>query len=280
MVKQWRTKSLDQMFEQCKLEIPIEFADGGITFSKSYFYTNIPPFVHMKVKQEGLCPMHHTGRCYHNEFVKKRNMWHNRCTCTCLFCSTNGCDHGKSPDRGACSFFTCKRCANIRCPREWTHTFTQWVRPVQRKREGGGLYWENLGEHSSRQEFLQLMVDEMSAYMQHDEHNEWHKHQMGILLNNFKLGHVIVKCDFIQNIVHSRGQEVSSAWFGKRQTQFLSFVVWYTKQNANGSVSKYKSFYDYLSCYLKHNSLFFQKCLIHLLTHLRDEVKTPLRKVY
>jgi hypothetical protein len=278
-VTHWRTSSLNKMYERCKLEVPSQLGKDDLSFSKSYFYNNIPPYVRMKRHQEGLCPMHSTGHAYHKEMLRKRDQWHDKCTCKCNFCLPTGCNHGKAPADGECSKFTCTRCAGVHCPRESNKTFTEWTYPVQKKRDGGGLYWENVAEHGTRQEFSNVVREEMKAFVQHDTHNIWHKKQMAKLLNELPVGEVVVKCDYIQNINHSRGRETSSAYYGKRQTQFLSMVVWYNKVNADGSVTKYKAYYDYLSSYLKHNSLFFQKSMLHLLTHLRDEVGVDIKKV-
>lgn len=98
-------------------------------------------------------------------------------------------------------------------------------------------------------------------------------------MSKMRLGDVIVKADYIQNISHSRGKETSSSYFGKHQSQFLSLVVWYNKKNSDGTVTKYKAHFDYISSYLNHNSIFFQKAMLHLLTHLRTELRVPIKKV-
>ena len=90
---------------------------------------------------------------------------------------------------------------------------------------------------------------------------------------------IALKCDFIQNIVHSRGRETAQSYYGKRQSQFLSFVAWCYTEELDGRLSLQKLNFDYLSSFLKHNSLFFQKCLLHLLVHLRDSLGVEFRKV-
>lgn len=126
---------------------------------------------------------------------------------------------------------------------------------------------------------MKTVKKEMSSFVSHDNHVNYHKKQMEILLENLSYGEIVIKCDFIQNIVHSRGRETSSSYYGKRQTQLLSCVIWYIQRHPNGTDKKRKIFVDYLSSYLKHNSLYFQKCLVHLLTYLRDNLKVYFDKV-
>ena len=65
-------------------------------------------------------------------------------------------------------------------------------------------------------------------------------------MENLPRNQVLIKADFIQNIAHSRGRETSQAYYGKRQTQFLCFVVWYWVCR-NGVWEKHKQYYDFLS---------------------------------
>jgi hypothetical protein len=69
--------------------------------------------------------------------------------------------------------------------------------------------------------------------------------------------------------VYSRGQETSQTYYEKYQTQFLSFVTWYYTFE-NSEWTKYKLYINYLSAYLKHNSLYFHKYIHHLLEYLAD----------
>lgn len=131
----------------------------------------------------------------------------------------------------------------------------------------------------TRKQMMKTMKKEMGAFAAHTKHVIYHKEQLMRLHDNFPHDSIIVKCDFIQNILHGRGRETSQAYFNKRQSQFLSFVVWYWKETTPGTWEKHKLYLDYLSSYLAHNSLYFQKCLRHLLEHLRDEVGINFRKV-
>lgn len=275
-VVHWRTDSIPSMFERCKLEVQERF---GESMSQSFFYACIPPFVRMKKHQDGLCPIHHTGLSMEKELTRIRARWHTNCTCSCLFCREDGCDHGNNPTEGGkCSFFTCERCRQEQCAREWSSVPTVWNLPVQERRKGGGLYWVNEEFKGKRRECMELMQREVLAFNKHHRHALFHKNQMRYLLENFGEDEVVISCDFIQNIVHTRGRETSQSYYGKRQTQFLTFTIWYYAEE-EGEMKQQKLHVDYLSSYLKHNSLFFQKCFTHLLTHLRDEVGLTFRKV-
>ena len=59
----------------------------------------------------------------------------------------------------------------------------------------------------------------------------------------------------------------------------LTFAVWYQEKRADGTVAKRKMYFDYLSSYLKHNSLYFQKCMVHLLKYLKEVLHIPYNKV-
>lgn len=130
----------------------------------------------------------------------------------------------------------------------------------------------------TRAQYMSAMHKEMEQHVAHDSHVIYHKEQIRALLENFKQNEIVIKADFIQNISHIRGRETSASFYSKRQTQFLSFVIWY-KVKENNVVKTKKIFVDYLSSYLKHNSLFFSKCVTHLLTYLRDQKNITFNKV-
>lgn len=123
---------------------------------------------------------------------------------------------------------------------------------------------------------MKLMKEKLRVFSIHDDHVIYHKQQMEALKDNLPVGNIIVKADFIQNILHQRGRETASSHFGKRQTQLLVFCVWFRSPDT-GVVQR--RFYDYLSSYLAHNSLFFQKCVRNLLNYLIDEEELEFTKV-
>lgn len=272
----WRTDTLDSMFQCCRVEVAHKF--NGTRFQKSYFYKCIPKFVRPKKRQEGLCPQHHTGYELYKELIRKRNIWHADCACTCLYCSPTGCNHGKSPLHGLCSRFTCIRCKYTRCKKDWCAVQTNWRSPVQKTRLGGGLYWFDEEHQATRAQMMLSFKAEMIAFNKHQDHVEHHRAQKAALFDKFTADEIIIQTDFIQNISHMRGRETSQSYYGKRQTQFLSFVVWYWIR-VDDKHQKRKLHVDYMSNYLNHNSLFFQKCFVHLLTYLTDELDVYYEKV-
>lgn len=127
---------------------------------------------------------------------------------------------------------------------------------------------------------MATMKQEMEFFVAHHHHVTHHKEQTRILLRDFGNDEVVIKADFIQNIVHMRGVETQQAYFGKRQTQFLCFVVWYRcKVDGTDIWECKKQYFDYLSSYLAHNSLYFQKCCYHLLIYIREELGVNVRRV-
>lgn len=278
-VVHWRTETFAVMYKRCRAAAATRFGVAG-NFGSTFFFKQFPPYVKMRKKQDGLCPLHHTGISLRKEFEKKRGIWHRECVCQCVFCSHTGCNHGKNPsDGGVCSLFTCTKCKESDCPLDGSSQRTHWHRPVQIKRPGGGLYWTNELYTGRRIDLLETMQKEMEFFVEHDRHNIYHKDQMDQLLENFHENTIIIKADFIQNIVHGRGQETSQSYYGKRQTQFLCFVVWYKTRDDDGNVKLNKLYVDYLSSYLKHNSLYFQKCVLHLLNYLRQDMELDFSRV-
>lgn len=278
-VVHWKTDTYRHMYTRCRLAAKAHFKHQFEDFKFTYFYRQVPSFVRQKDPQDGLCPYYHTAIELELEFNRKRKIWHKRCFCTCDFCSPIGCDHGKSPLEGICARQTCICCSGSKCPLEWNNTQTIWNVPAQIKRKGGGLYWINEPHTGSQKTMLKDMISEMKFFVEHDEHVEYHKDQIAHLLEHFGNYEVVIKADFIQNIVHNRGREISSAHYGKRQSQFLSFVIWYRTQAADGTWTVKKRFVDYISSYLNHNSLFFQKCTYHLLTYMRQKWGLRFQKV-
>lgn len=162
---------------------------------------------------------------------------------------------------------------------ERTDDTTVWKRPVQKKAgKGGGVNWVNEAMHGSRSAYLKAMQKEMKAHVAHEKHVQHHKKQVADLIDRLTEGEIVIQSDFIQNISHGRGKETSSSYFAKRQTTLLSMVVWYKHRVGNQIVLR-KEYVDYLSSYLRHNSLYFQKSMTHLMTYLRETLGINFKKV-
>lgn len=278
----WRDKTIQEMFESCKLSIA-----HGEELHKTYFYNLIPKFIKKAKKKDGLCPYHMSAHHWASELEKKRIKWHmlqkpqKRCGCTCVFCTQ--CSHRKTPSEGGrCSINTCTQCSGVKYPAEWKDDKNcVWYTSSLAKRGGGGMHWVDTEHKGTRREMMEAYTKEMESFHQHDKRCEWVKEQVNWLKKNLPVGNVLIRGDFIQNIVHSRRTESASAYYGKRQTQLLTFVVWYHDVTSTEDKPVIKMCYmDYLSGYLKHTSLFFQKCFIHLVKFLKTFVPENFTKVY
>lgn len=281
----WRDVSLQSLFDKCKLEIK-----NGALLKKTYFIGLIPPYVKKATLQEGLCPIHMRGRNFGNELEAKRKAWHfpseRICICTCIFCSSIGCNHGKNPDRSidpnaSCNLNNCNRCKYNKCPVDWKSDFsTSWYITSLELRKGGGQQWIDTKFTGSREDLMKQWKEEMDAFNAHHTKAEKIKKLVNWLKKNLPLKSILIKGDFIQNIVHKRGRESSTAYYNKRQTQLLTFVIWYHDKDSTAAKPNIKRLnVNYLSGYLKHTSLFFQKCFAHLIRYLKDILPCVFDKV-
>lgn len=209
----WRDDTLSSLWKRCLSD---SIRDNERAMSRTFFIRCVPSFVRLRKKQDGLCPVHYTAHAMIKECGRKRAVWHRFCTCNCAFCADDGCAHGKRPLDGKCNEFTCTRCKEIKCPREHCSIQSYWVRPIQLRRKGGGLYWLNQQEIDTRANLMSSMIQEMEAFHTHAEHVNFSKQQLRVLRTNFRQEDIVVQADFIQNIVHSRGRETSQSYYGKR----------------------------------------------------------------
>ena len=135
--------------------------------------------------------------------------------------------------------------------------------------------------YGKHQVSIKVSKMEILSFSTHEKHYSWSKLQSDILKKSLPLDSIIVKADFIKNIVHQRGAEVSNAYYNKRQSQLLTFVVWHHEPGSsmvNKLISKKN--YDFLSSYLTHSSLFFQKCFDSLISLLINDLPVKFKKVY
>lgn len=280
-VVHWRESSIRNLFYRCKAEVPL-----GHLLHKTYFYETIPPYVKLAKLKDGLCPIHLNAHYLMKELLKCRKKWHQNCTCTCEFCSIDGCNHGSNPDisnnpNANCAFRTCPRCKPIKCRLEWHDVKTVWYTTSLQDRAGGGQHWIDEPHNTSRITLMRYWRQQMREFETHNSKNELIKDVLFHLKHNLPLGHVLIKGDFIQNFVHQRNAESAESHYNRRQTQLLVFVVWYhsplsTKQKP---VIK-KITVAYLSGFLRHSSLFFQKCFIHLNIWIRELISYHIEKVF
>ena len=128
---------------------------------------------------------------------------------------------------------------------------------------------------------MKYAQDEFASFKKHEILVSWIQSKISWLKENLPFGHVLIKSDFIQNISHSRGAEAVASYYNKRQTQLLVFVVWYHSSSSTPENPSIKfGYYDYVSAYLKHSTLFFKKAFIHLNIYLTTDLPHPIKKVF
>ena len=269
------------MFENCKLTI-----ENGNLLDKTYFFNSMPMVVRKAKPMDCLCPYHMNAYKVVAEVLCLRQKWHFpknfKCPCTCVFCSTAGCDHGKNPLHGICKKFTCERCKKIKCPEEWDKKRQSiWYTSYLQKREGGGNVWMDEAIKGSRYEFMKYVEDELATFKKHEILVSWIQARISWLKVNLPFGHILIKSDFIQNISHCRGAEAVASYYNKRQTQLLVFVVWYHSSSSTLENPSIKMrYYDYVSAFLKHSTLFFKKAFLHLNVYLTTDLPHSIKKVF
>ena len=138
----------------------------------------------------------------------------------------------------------------------------------------------NQSNPGTRRDFMKFVNSKVDKFQVHHELSKWVADQVRTLKNTLPQKHVLIKGDFIQNIVHRRGAESSSSYYNHRQTQLLVFVIWYHGKGSTKEKPLIKMRYvDYVSGFLKHSSLFFQKCFTHLNTWLNGKVHYTIKRV-
>jgi hypothetical protein len=80
---------------------------------------------------------------------------------------------------------------------------------------------------------------------------------------------------FEENYVHEDAYAMSSSHFGKTQTTLLVAVVYYVN---NGEIVKV--YYDFVSEYLGHNSVFYDKSMGILIEELQASLHFSIDTVY
>jgi hypothetical protein len=76
---------------------------------------------------------------------------------------------------------------------------------------------------------------------------------------------------------------MSSSHFGKKQTTLLVAVVFYKETTVIDGVEEtrlVKKYYDFVSEYLGHNNVFYNKCMVILLDQLKTDIPFKFNKIY
>lgn len=198
---------------------------------------------------------------------QKRRQWHNNCTCTCTFCTV--CNHSAS-----CSEACCPNCFDDACPLETTDDAELWTVPEVNKSLSSQadkapnqmVHVQNIG---SRSAFLQAWHDTLEKAVDHKHHTVWQKNVIETLKTNLPLDTFMTRWDFLMNYTHISSIEVGNAFYGRRQSTVLIATIWYHDESSTEQKPVIKKLYHaFVSPYLTHSSLFFQKAFSALLPHL------------
>jgi hypothetical protein len=77
---------------------------------------------------------------------------------------------------------------------------------------------------------------------------------------------------------------MSSAHFGKKQTTLLIAVLFYKETTVEDGVEDptrlTKKYYNFVSEYLGHNNIFYNKCMVVLLDNLKTELPFQFTNIY
>jgi hypothetical protein len=123
---------------------------------------------------------------------------------------------------------------------------------------------------------------ELQQFKSHNDHVEWWKVCWPMMKKNLLQDQVIIRWDYIgtknilnlysicftENYVHDKSYAMSFEHFGKKQTTLLIASVFY--KNGDGELQK--CYYDFVSEYLGHNNIFYEKCLTILLDELAHKI--------
>ena len=68
----------------------------------------------------------------------------------------------------------------------------------------------------------------MLTHIQYKHHVFFHKQQLDNLLTNITKDEIILKCDFIQNIIYSLEKETSASYYNKMTNTIFVFYYYTT----------------------------------------------------
>ena len=80
----------------------------------------------------------------------------------------------------------------------------------------------------------------------------------------------------IENYVHEDSYAMSSSHFGKKQSSLLIAVLFYRDED---NILK-KFYYDFVSEYLGHNSVFYEKCMSILYEEIKQTMEFEITAIY
>ena len=145
------------------------------------------------------------GLYFVNLLKNTRRIWHQNCTCLCIFCRV--CQHGKYPtgDRESvsCHDGSCTRCATDECPLEWNGDETEiWIDRQFQQNEKKKRIVKEIEIESSREYMSERIAKELQDFEAHVAHCYHWKRQYRNLIRNLLPGHVVIRWDFIGKYFH------------------------------------------------------------------------------
>ncbi len=110
----------------------------------------------------------------------------------------------------------------------------------------------------------------------HKEHVQWQKEVIAKLKKQLPSDTVMMRWDFLMNYSHVSSIEVGNAFYGRRQSTVLIATVWHHSVDSTAEHPVIlKTYHAFVTPYLSHSSLVFQKAFAALLPQLDlgDDVK-------
>lgn len=167
-------------------------------------------------------------------------------------------------------------CSVDDCPVECSSTVPEsWIVPIASKnlKNDRDKYAPNQMVHVShtgtRQQFLDGYKQVTEKATDHKLHVAWQKNVIKTLKTSLPMDTVMMRWDFLMNYSHISSVEVGNAFYGRRQTTVLVATVWYhSEKSTERKPDIVKKYHAFVSPYLYHTSLVFQKAFTALLPML------------
>ena len=215
----------------------------------------VPFNIVRRLSHSGLCVYHHQAYEWYHHILRLRKKWHEDCVgCYCSFCDPCKCDHGS-----AChivDLLPCPNCFGRCCKRIEKDTILCRYILTQYVKQDEKYVSIQFSNYTSRLMFMKKYVDKLVPIIPHLEHQIWWHSILADFIRNIPSNSVVVRIDFLENVKHSRGNELGREYYGKRQTTLFITTCWYREYGSNEII---KAYYEFYSSYLTHNTDAFQK---------------------
>lgn len=180
------------------------------------------------------------------------------------------CDHSRS-----CAEEVCANCGGYPCPLEESNAPTQWTVPEVNKKltNERDKHAPNQMVHvqysGTRAQFMEAWEHAIADAVDHKLHVKHQKEVINTLKAKLPWDTLMTRWDFLMNYTHVSSIEVGNAFYGRRQSTVLIATVWYHDDSSTPQkpiISK--TYHAFVSPYLAHSSLVFQKAFSALLPHI------------